>query len=224
MEMSKFFKAFTGLLNRVDKVETGYMKALEQKEQQLLELNTLLAEKNAVLKDIHRSVILGEVSESTYQDHKAEVDNLRKQITELSQEMQYIEAYKREDVEALLDELDKAKSQYSREQREEIDKLKYELHQKKLEYLEAMVSAKKRYDEIVNPVRTLEALKIRLGKQQNAYASGSFEELIQISDGKGGTATLDVPRTDIFNALSYGRLPSGAVQIVENGKKAGRIQ
>lgn len=222
--MSKKRNLFDSLLGKVKSTEDGYLQAIERKQEQLVQLQGELFEKEKVLRDVHRSSLLGEVSEKTYQDHKVEVDTLKKQISDLHLEMQYIDAYKQSDVDDILEALHTAKGEYSAEQQAEIEKLRYELHQKKLEFFEAMVSAKERYDAIVQPVRTLESLKIKFGKQQNAYTSDAFQSLIQIGYGSGGTDTLLLERADVYNALTLGKLPYQSVKIVEDGKQKGFLK
>jgi len=199
-------KILDKLFNKVDKTEASYEQAMERKQEELIQLQADLQEKEAILRDMHKETLLGSISESTYEAEKEKVEQLRHKVQEVQNELQLVETYKTEDLTSVLAEIEAEKAKYTKEQREAIAKLQADLQEAKVEYLQKLVKAREEYNSIVKPSRLLEQLKIKLGKQQNQYTVDAYEGLGFVSNPSGGIDTLFVEKESVHEALSYGRI------------------
>lgn len=224
MAKKNFLKAFDGLFNKVDTTESRYQEALQKKEEALIELQAELQEKQMMLKDMHKMKLLGDISEATFDEYKADADKLQEKYQEAVKEVQLIKEYATEDVKTVLAELEAVKTDYSKEQNAEINKLRLELLDAKLTYLTKMKEARLKYGAIVTPEHKIEQLKIKLGLKQRHYLSGTHDALFQYSVPNGGYENLLIQRQEVYNALSYGNVPSQLHGIVKDAKEKGILE
>ncbi|MGE6630750.1 hypothetical protein [Bacillus sp. NPDC077027] len=195
----KLLNKLEGLFAKVDKTEESYQKALEQKEEQLLQLQVELKDKEATYRDLHKLAMLGQVSEKTFEAEKQKFEQLKQKVAEAHKEVQLIQEYKTEDVHSILAELESERGEYGKEKQEEIRAIEKELLEAKLAYLSKMVEAKAKYDAITSPQRKLDALKIKLGMKQTSYVSDAYEALNLVSVGNGGHISLLPERKELFS-------------------------
>ncbi|WP_226619769.1 hypothetical protein [Cytobacillus firmus] len=214
----KLLNKLEGLFTKVDITEASYQKALEQKEEQLLELQLQLKDKETSFRDLHKMEMLGQVSKETYEAEKEKFEQLKAKVAEAQREVQLIEEYKTEDVHSILTELEADAGKYSAEKHKEIDAIKDDLLQAKLAYIERMVEARDKYNKIVSPARKLDALKIKLGIKQNSYVSDALSSLSLYSVPNGGYENLLIDKGVVYDALSYGEVPSQLERLVKAGK------
>lgn len=216
--MSKLLDKVNGLFKKSDETEARYEKALEAKEQEVIALQADLNEKQAMLKDMHKMKLLGDISESAYDAEKVKVQKLQTKYSEANKELQLIQEYKTDDLRGVLAELEADTSKYTAEKRAEIGAIQTELLEAKQAYIEKMVEAKAKYDTIINPERKLDALKIKLGIKKNSYISDAHSALSMVSVG-AGYENLFIENPTVYNALSYGRTPTSLKRAIENSKK-----
>ncbi|MFC7372447.1 hypothetical protein ACFQPF_12270 [Fictibacillus iocasae] len=207
-----------GLFVKVDTVEESYLKAMEQREQALLELQLELKDREATYRDVHKLAMLGQVSEKVYEAEKAKFEKLKQKVAEAHKELQLIQEYKTEDVHSILAELEAERGKYGKEKQSEIRAIQNELLEAKLAYLSKMAESKVKYDAIVSPQRKLDALKIKLGMKQTSYVSDAYEALNLVSVGDGGHISLLPERKELHDALAYGRKPEQLERFVKGNK------
>ncbi|QGQ47248.1 hypothetical protein [Metabacillus sediminilitoris] len=220
--MSKLLNKLNGLFTKVDETEASYMKALEQKEAELLEINLELQDKQKMLTDLHKMKLLNQVSEEAFNAEKVKVDALKSKVVALQEEISLIDRYKTEDIHSVLGELEAEKGKYSKEQQAEIRRIQMELLNAKNAYLNKMVEARERYKKIAEPAFKLEQLKIKLGLQVRSYTSGSHDTLSMVSVGEGHENLL-VEHQTVYDALSYGRTPERLQRVVSDAREKGII-
>lgn len=214
-----------GILSKIEDKSAKYQETLEKKHEQLIGLQVELQEAEDSLKMLHKMKLLEQVSEGTYEDQKRFVDELKLKIEEVETEMSLIEVYKKEDVEAELAEIQKVKPEFNAEQNKKLSKLKFEMQQAKLEYLQKMIEVRKEYLITVSPESKFQTLLVKMGKQPANYLSGAYEGIGFTGTGNGFTTTnLFVDQHTVHQALGFGNLPSDTVIVVENGKKAGYLK
>lgn len=220
MNLSKGIEA---LFTRADQTEARYHKALEEKEEQLIQLQGQLQEKQFTLKELHKETILGTISKATFEEEAEKVTVLQKQAEELQKEINLIQVYQTEDIKAVIEELDAEKRKVAEKHQGEIKTLKLELLQAKEEYLKKMVEAREKYNQLVAPERKLDTLKIRVGLKQTSYISDSFDTLFQYSIASGGYETVRIEQAEVYQALQHGRIPEKLTKIVNDAKEKGII-
>lgn len=223
MKMNKLFKGIEALFTKADTTEARYEQALEKKQMDLIHLQAELQEKNVMLKDMHKMKLLGDVSEEAYKTEAEKVAVLQKAVQELQKEISMIEIYQTEDITALIEELDAEKQRVFKGNQKELEKIRLELLEAKLSYLNKMQEAKARYDELANPERKLDELKIKMGIKKNSYVSDSFEALNQYSLVNGGYEFLRIEQNEVHDALRYGKTPEKLNKIVQEAKEKGMI-
>jgi hypothetical protein len=214
----KLLNKLEGLFAKIDKTEESYQKALEQKEAHLLELQVELKDKETSFRDLHKTAMLGQVSEKTFEAEKNKFEQLKAKVAEATKAVQLIQEYKTEDVHSILAELEAERGEYGKEKQEEIRALQVELLEAKLDYLSKMVEAKAKYDAITSPERKLDALKIKLGMKQTSYVSDAYESLNLVSVGNGGYISLLPERKELHDALAYGRKPEQLERFVKGNR------
>lgn len=212
------------IFKKNEETEAKYEKAQEAKQEELIVLQAELTEKQTVLKDLHKMYLLQEVSEETYQKEKEAVDKLQEKIYEVQHEIAIIDVYKTDDLQAILEQAEEVKKELNAEQKAELHKLKLELFEAKLEYLKKMAEARKKYSAIITPEVKIQNLKIKLGKQQTHYIPGTHDALFQLSLRNAGYINLRVEKTEVYNALEYGRIPSELQSVVSDAREKGIIE
>jgi hypothetical protein len=218
MAKKNFLQVLEGLFVKVDTTEARYEEALQKKEEALFLLQAELQERNAILTDMHKEALLGNISEATYEAEKQKVHQLQEAYNEASKEVRLIQEYKTEDVKSIMEEIDAVSKKHYADKQEELNKIRLELMNSKLVYLQAMVSANEKYNAIVSPNRKLDALQMQFGLKQRSYISGSFEALNQYSIPKGGYELLTVQQKEVYDALEYKRVSEQLKKIVQAGK------
>ncbi|MDM5249630.1 hypothetical protein [Lysinibacillus sp. G4S2] len=213
----KMLKKLNGLLDKVDNTEASYMKALETKENEILELSFDLKAKADMLKELHKETLKGSISKETYEAERVEVEKLQATLADMQKEVQLIQEYKTEDVQAVLAELEAESRNISASKNKEMEAIQLELLQAKLSYLEKLREARTKYDELVNPARKLDELKIKLGMKKYSYVSGA-DTLNMISIGEASYEPLRVEQKEVYDALAYGRIPERLEMAVEKLK------
>lgn len=216
--MSKLLDKMNGLFAKSDQTQERYQKALEEKEEALIALQAELQEKQFLLKDMHKMKLLGEVSESSFEAEKAKVDKLQAKYAEAHKELELIEEYKTEDVKTVIEQLDDARTKYAKEHYKEIETIRTELLEAKLTYIEAMAEAGRKYNEIINPERKLDALKIKMGIKKNSYISDAHSALSMVSIPYGGYENLMIDNSTVHNSLLYGKTPESLTRLIEKRK------
>lgn len=219
----KLFKGMEALFLKADNTEQRYEDALEKKQVELIELQGKLQHQLIMLKDLHKMKLLGDVSEETYQAEDEKVEKLQKHVQELQKEIQLIEVYKTEDIQAIIEELDVERSKAFGKHQVEIQKIKMELLEAKLNYLKKQTEARERYNELVTPERNLDQLKIKLGIKKVSYVSDSFEALSMVSVPNGGVENMIVQLNEVNEALRYGRTPEQLSKMVQDAIDKGII-
>lgn len=217
--MTNIRKKLDGLFKKADETEGKYLQALERREEELIALQAELQEKEEMLKMMHKENLLGSISEASFDAEKSKVDTLQRKISEAQTELRLIETYKTEDVKAVLAELEATKKEYTQNERAEIHKIKEELLEAKLAYIEKMLEARKAYYRVMNPVYKIDALKGKLGLQQNHYLSDAHSALSMYSVPNGGYENLMVNNEIVHSALYLGQRPSQLVRLVSENKK-----
>ncbi|QPC47361.1 hypothetical protein [Mangrovibacillus cuniculi] len=202
----KFVNKLNKLFNKVDETETKYMKALEQKEEKLLAMRFELQEQEALLQDVHKMALLGDVSEETFEERKAEVDKLKDQVRQAEKEVHLIQEYKTDDIKAVIAELEEEKKKLTKDKGKELQSIQRDLIEAKQAYLDTLVKISGRYKELVEPDKKLESLKVKLGLQVRNYITGAGESLNMISHG-ADYIPLRVEQYEVYEALTYGRTP-----------------
>jgi hypothetical protein len=214
----KLINKLEGLFTKVDKTEASYMKALEQKEEQLLELQAELKEKELSYRDLHKMTMLGQVTQSTFEAEKVKYEQLQAKVAEVQKELTLMAEYRTEDVHAILAELEDNAGEYGKEKQKEIRAIEKELLEAKLVYIEKIIEARHKYKTIASPARKLDALKIKLGLKQTSYVSDAYEAMNLISVGNGGHERLILEQKELHDALAYGRKPDQLERFVKGTK------
>ncbi|WP_369355882.1 hypothetical protein [Lysinibacillus capsici] len=210
--VKKLIAAVDNLFSKVDKTEGQYMQALERKEEQLLMLQGELQEKEAMLTDMHKMKLLGDVSEEFYDEEKQKVDALKAKFREAQTEIQLIQDYKTGDVKAVLEEMEATADKFSAEQLQEIKKLQDGLLQAKYEYIQALVDAGKAYDELIAPKRKIAGLREKLGMKKDSYISAGYEVLGMIHTGHNSYDNLQVGGKTVMDAIRMHKNPHSPVK------------
>lgn len=102
----KILKKLNGLFDKVENTEASYMKALEKKEEEILELSIDLKAKADVLKELHKETLKGTISKDAYEAERVTVEKLQASLAEMQKEVQLIQEYKTEDIHSVLEELE----------------------------------------------------------------------------------------------------------------------
>jgi Skp family chaperone for outer membrane proteins len=220
----KLFKGMENLFNKADNTEKRYEEALERKQAELVELQGNLQDQNFMLKDMHKMKLLGDVSEATYEAEAEKVQKLQKQVQELQKEVQLIEAYKTEDVKQVIEELDAERIKVNKKHQGELNKLQLELLQAKQDYLNKMLEAREKYNQLIEPTKKLDEMKIKLGLKSMSYVSDSFEALVQHSVPSGGYESVRVEQGEVHDALRCGRTPERLNKIITEAKEKGILE
>ncbi|WP_163971817.1 hypothetical protein [Oceanobacillus halotolerans] len=163
------------LLNKVNKTTNNYEDALEAKHTELMQLQTKLAEEQDKEKHYLKMYIQKDITDETYKEQKLVVSEIKNTITSIQQEMELIEKYKTEDVEAVLEELTASKSKLNQKQQEEIQQVKVQLAEAKQAYLNQLKQVGEAYDKTVSENRKLEDVLVQFGKQKQHYTPDKFE-------------------------------------------------
>ncbi|MDF2039866.1 hypothetical protein P2R12_23270 [Cytobacillus oceanisediminis] len=214
----KFVDKLNKLFNKVDETEARYQKALEAKEEELLVLKAKLSEKEFMLKDMHKMMLLGDISEATFEAENKKVETLRNKVSAIKQELSLMESYKTEDVKAVLAELEEEHKKLSKEKDKELIILHMQLLEAKLNYLEKLSEVSAEYNKLSSPSYKLQALQQKLGLRNNVYASGAGEALNAISF-ENGYIPLRVEQNEVYDALAYKRVPSQLKRAVDKAKE-----
>ena len=167
----------SNLLNKADTTANKYEEVAEKKHAELLQLNTAIQEKTVELRDVHKMVVLGEITESQYTQMKDEVESLKKKSDELKAEIKMIETYKTEDVEDVIQSIKQNQQEFNAEQVKEINKLKDEVQQARLEYLKKLSEAGKKYNAVTKNDSRIQNLLMVAGKQKRSHVSSAFESM-----------------------------------------------
>jgi phage-related protein len=210
------------LLDEIDKIEEGYDNALKDAEARYKEAEKEYNAKYEEVKELHKMMILKQITEETFKQAKEELDKLEEKVRDIGYEIDQIENYKREDKEAVLAKLNEIKNDYQQKKHEEVRRIQFELLKAKLEYFKKMIEMRNQFKEISEADYRYQQLLIDLGYQPTSYISGTFESIGSVSVGEG-YETLDVSRPDIYNALSYGKLPYQLEKIVKEAEAKGII-
>lgn len=218
------FKGIEALFTRVEQTEVRYEKALEKKQEELIQLQGELQDKQLVLKELHKETILGTISKETYEAETEKVAVLQKQVSELQKEINLITTYEKEDVLSVIEELEAEKRKVFQKHQGELKKLQMELLEAKLNYLKKQVEVRERYNQLVAPERKLDSLKIKMGIKKNSYVSDSFEALSMVSVANGGYENLVIQLNEVNDALRYGKTPSQLEKVVSEAKEKGIIE
>jgi hypothetical protein len=149
---------------------------------------------------------------------------LQKAVGELQKEIQLIDQYKNEDLQAVIEELDEERTKVRQNHQKKIRKLELELLEAKEIYLKKMVEARDRYNQLASHERKLDALKIKMGIKKNSYISGSWEALNMVSAGQASYEPLRVEQYEVSEALGYGRISSQLQKTVAEAKEKGIIE
>jgi len=221
--MSKLKDVFYSLLNRVDTVENDWEKAHESKHAELLELTVQRQEKEYAYGDLQRMVLLNQVTEATFEKEKSELEALKAKEASILQDMKMIEEYKTADISKVIEELEKAKIDYTADASEEVDALRYKIMKAKQAYLQTMIDVSKEYSKISEPQHKFQEVLIKAGKQKHVYASSADDVLSQLSIKDGGYEQLTIDRQTVYDALSYHKMPYGVERAIKQGEKAGNI-
>lgn len=207
--MGKIQNVLNGLFTKVDDTEKRYEKALEEKQELLIEVTAELTEKQAGLKDLHKMAILGDVSESTYQKEADAVEKLQNRVSEIQREMQLIVEYKSDDVQKILYELETNNKEVHAERQKELHALRLKVLEAKRIYLQTLLDSRNDYYSIVAPERKIEALKAKLGmKNRLDYMTGAYDALSMYSVAGAGYINLEVNTKAVHDALQYSRIDS----------------
>lgn len=197
---------FEGLFTKVDKTEASYMKAFEQKEEQLLSMQSDLQEKELILKDMHKMKLLGEVSEDFFEGEQAKVEAFRKKYQEAQSELQLIQEYKTDDVKAILEEMEQVSDEHATEYSNEIEAIRKDLLKAKREYLIKLADAGQAYDKLVAPKNKIYHLSERHGVK-NRPASTALDALGMIHLGHNQYDNLQVTGDMVMDAIRMNKLP-----------------
>jgi phage-related protein len=210
------------LLGKIDEIEAGYNNALKDAEERYKEAEKEYNAKYEQVKELHKMMILKQITEETFKQAKEELDKLEEKVRDIGYEIDQIENYKREDKEAVLAKLNEIKNDYRQKKHEEVRRIQFELLKAKLEYFKKMIEMRNQFKEISEADYRYQQLLIGLGYQPTSYVAGTFESIGSVSVGEG-YETLDVSRPDIYNALSYGKLPYQLEKIVKEAEAKGII-
>lgn len=222
--MVTFLESVTNLIAKFNKTGDNWEKALENKQDELLEIQVELQAKLESTGELKRMVLLGEVTEETFASEQQKLDSLEAKKTRILKDMELIQQYKTDDLQAVYTELEESKNKSVNEAYKETDKLRYELLQAKLEYLQKMAEVSKRYNKLTEPERLFQQIKIAMGKQKQVYLSGSHEALHQVGTASGSYIGLSVEQDAVYNALGLQQVSDMLLREVENGKKKGFIK
>ncbi|MGG3926879.1 hypothetical protein ABET51_12850 [Metabacillus fastidiosus] len=224
MAKKNLLNTLQGLFSKVDETESRYMKALENKEDELIELQAVVQEKETMLTDMHKAKLLGDISEEAYNTAKGEVDVVKEKLQEVQREVQLIQEYKTDDIHAVIAEIETNASEYNAKQRKEIEKMQLEMLEAKLAYVEKMAEVSERYYKAIEPASKLQELKVQLGLQVRNYTSGCHDALNFYGTASGGHEDLYIKEKTVYDALSYGRIPYQLQKIVNQGKEKGLLK
>jgi hypothetical protein len=219
--MAKVFKTLEALFKKADTQQARYQEALEKHQEQLIQLQRELQEKNMLLKDMHKMKLLGDLSEATYEAEKEKVAVLQAKVQEVQKELRLIQLYETEDIHSIIAELDAEKSKVFKGNQMELEQIKLELMESKLVYLNKLKEAHMKYNELVAPERKLDSLKIKMGIKKNSYVSGSHDALSMYAVKTGGHENLLVQQSEVYDCLEYGRTPERLNKIVTEAKEKG---
>lgn len=197
---------FDGLFAKVDKTEASYMKAFEQKEEQLISMQSDLQEKEMMLKDMHKMKLLGEVSEDFFEGEQAKVEAFRKKYQEARSELQLIQEYKTDDVKAILEEMEQVSDEHATEYSNDIEAIKQDLLKAKREYLMKLADAGQAYNKLVAPKNKIYYLGEKVGIKKRP-ASPAYDALGMIHLGHNNYDNLQVTGQMVTDAIRMNRLP-----------------
>ena len=219
----KLLDKLNGLFTKMDNQEQRYEKALEEKEESLLVLQAEIQDKQIEINDLMKMKLLGDITESTFDEKNKKFQLLQEKYAEAQKEIQLIQEFKHEDVLEILEELKATQREYSPSQREAVNKMGLELLDAKLTYLNKMVEMRKLYSSTVSPSYKIQQIEQKLGLKQHIYYSGSHESLHQYSIG-GSYINLRIDNPDVYNALSYGQIDGQLQHVVNDAKAKGTIK
>jgi DNA repair exonuclease SbcCD ATPase subunit len=210
------------LLDKIDEIEAGYNNALKDAEERYKQAEEAYNAKYEEVKELHKMKVLKQITDETYQQAKEELDKLEEKVRDIGYEIEQIEGYKREDKEEILEKLNEIKGEYSKKKQQEIRRIQYQLLKAKLDYFNKMIEMRNQFKEISEAEHRYQRLLIDLGYKPSYYGLDVFEEIGSVSVGQV-YETLDINRSDIYNALSYGRLPYRLEKIVSDAEAKGII-
>jgi DNA repair exonuclease SbcCD ATPase subunit len=211
------------LLDKIDEIEAGYNNALKDAEERYKQAEEAYNAKYEEVKELHKMKVLKQITDETYQQVKEELDKLEEKVRDIGYEIEQIEGYKREDKEEVLAKLNEIKGEYNQKKQEEVRRIQLQLLKAKLEYLKKLIEMRKEFIEISKADYRYQQLLVDLGYKPTTYISGVFESIGTISIAGSGYESLDISTTDIYNALTYGRLPYQLEKAVSEAEEKGII-
>jgi ABC-type uncharacterized transport system permease subunit len=179
-------KLIGGLLTKADATSNDYSKALEEKQQTLMQIQLQLKDEQMKLKEFHKLSLLKQITEETYTEQKEVVSKMVESIQSIQIEMKQIELYKTEDVESVLAEIQANKAEFNKKYQAEIQTVKLGIAEARQEYLEKLSLLGKQYNSAVREEGMIQQFMVDFGKQPNMYLPDKTELI-----GKGATVGIE---------------------------------
>lgn len=168
---------FKGLLSKAEDLSNKYEDAFQKNQEEIVKLQNKLHDEKAKMTDFHKAFILQEITGEAYMEQKNVVEMIEKEIRMREKEVQSIDAYKAEDVDKIVAEINKEKPVINKKQQEEIAKVKKQLADAKQEYLTKVSEIGNTYDEAVNGENLFQNMLVKLGRQKDNYSPNKHEIL-----------------------------------------------
>lgn len=222
--MGTLLDKMSGLFKKVDATEARYEKALEEKEQSLLVLQSEIQDKQKEVTELHKMKLLGDITEETFDEKNESFLKLQAKYRQGQTEVEMIKQYKVADVTDILAELESTQKEHSAEETRAIRKLKMEALQAKEVYLKTLHDVANRYHKTTAPANKIKLMQQRLGLVKNVYIADSVESLNAISVSGGGYVNLRVEQIEVFNSIKTGTINGEIRSALNEAKEQGLIK
>ncbi|MCA0992975.1 hypothetical protein [Pseudalkalibacillus hwajinpoensis] len=216
-KLDKFLNIYRGKDESDEKIEAK----LEEKQGELIQLDSDIQEQETLVRDLRKSYLLDEIKETSYLEAKAELDEMIEKKATIQEDMKLIQQYRQEDAELILDELESYRDkELKKEESKEVKEIKNEVAEAKLAYLTKLSELGKRHKKVNGVQATIDRFSEKLGGKMTSFQGSTYDILGVIHTGRNVTVPVEVDVDEANNALQNGLVDSHLKNYVEGKKKA----
>ncbi|MFC6040119.1 hypothetical protein ACFPYN_11875 [Paenisporosarcina macmurdoensis] len=219
-----FLEKMSGLFKKIDEIDARYEKALQEKEQSLLVLQSEIQNKQKEVTELHKMKIFGDITESFFDEKNEAFLKLQAKYRQSQTEVEMIKQYGISDVTELMAEIETTRKEHSVEESKAIRALKVEALQAKETYLKTLHDVGIRHNKAIAPSIRFQHLQKRLGLVKNVYITDTFESLNTISVNNGGYVNLRVEQIEVHEAIKAGTMNGDLRRVLKEARENGTLK
>ncbi|MBN9653614.1 hypothetical protein J0K78_04980 [Halobacillus sp. GSS1] len=223
MAKKDFKQKFNEMMGRYSNNEKKYEDAHEAKQQEIIDIQTDIQEKESHVSALHKMKALGDVSEDAYKVEKDELDRLKEKKDQLHEDMELMVKYKTDDAKAIVEAMEEEQAEHAEEKRQEYEEVKAEILQAKLQYLESLQQLSQRYKEYKKPSSKIGRLKEQLGIKKDSYVGDTYSEIGQVFAGTEPIA-VEVLNGEAHEVMQFGNINSHLRSAVKQKQEQGFLK